>query len=182
MALPSNQIRATSSCVPYRAAVMSKIPQPKPRLNGNFSLGPFLPAAQQRASASIISWLRPSPAKISQTRVNELAGGDFIAQQRSAVLVGGTGIGKTHLAMAIARGGISARRNDCLWPRAPAFRRAWKTSDASFGMMRSNARRRSVSSDVSRSPRYSAQLRHLVQCSPTARHALQEAQGLGYCA
>src|SRR5438067_677913 len=40
---------------------------------------------------------------INQTLVNDLAGGDFIAQQRNAVLVGGTGTGKTHLAIAIAR-------------------------------------------------------------------------------
>jgi DNA replication protein DnaC len=40
---------------------------------------------------------------INQTLVNELAGRDFIAQQRNAVLVGGTGTGKTHLAIAIAR-------------------------------------------------------------------------------
>jgi len=33
----------------------------------------------------------------------DLAGGGFIAQQRNAVLVGGTGTGKTHLAIAIAR-------------------------------------------------------------------------------
>src|SRR5215204_3209044 len=35
--------------------------------------------------------------------VNDLAGGGFVAQQRNAVLVGGTGTGKTHLAIAIAR-------------------------------------------------------------------------------
>jgi DNA replication protein DnaC len=39
---------------------------------------------------------------INQTLVNQLAGGDFVAQQRNAVLVGGTGTGKTHLAIAIA--------------------------------------------------------------------------------
>src|SRR3982750_3787264 len=39
---------------------------------------------------------------INQTLVNDLAGGGFIAQQRNAVLVGGTGTGKTHLAIAIA--------------------------------------------------------------------------------
>jgi DNA replication protein DnaC len=32
---------------------------------------------------------------INQTLVNDLAGGGFIAQQRNAVLVGGTGTGKT---------------------------------------------------------------------------------------
>jgi IstB-like ATP binding protein len=41
--------------------------------------------------------------RINQTLINDLAGGGFIAQQREAVLVGGTGTGKTHLAIAIAR-------------------------------------------------------------------------------
>jgi DNA replication protein DnaC len=40
---------------------------------------------------------------INETLVRDLAGGEFIAQQRNAVLVGGTGTGKTHLAIAIAR-------------------------------------------------------------------------------
>ena len=40
---------------------------------------------------------------INQTLVNDLAGGGFIAQQRNVVLVGGTGTGKSHLAIAIAR-------------------------------------------------------------------------------
>src|ERR1700726_5255902 len=34
---------------------------------------------------------------INQALVHDLAGGGFIAQQRTAVLVGGTGTGKTHL-------------------------------------------------------------------------------------
>ena len=40
---------------------------------------------------------------INETLVNDLAGGGFVAQQRNVVLVGGTGTGKTHLAIAIAR-------------------------------------------------------------------------------
>ena len=40
---------------------------------------------------------------INQTLVNDLAGGGFIAQQRNVVLVGGTGTGKSHLSIAIAR-------------------------------------------------------------------------------
>ena len=39
---------------------------------------------------------------INETLVRDLAGGDFLAQRRNAVLVGGTGTGKTHLAIAIA--------------------------------------------------------------------------------
>lgn len=40
---------------------------------------------------------------INETLVRDLAGGNFLAHQRNAVLVGGTGTGKTHLAVAIAR-------------------------------------------------------------------------------
>jgi DNA replication protein DnaC len=40
---------------------------------------------------------------VNETLVRDLAAGHFLAQQRNAVLVGGTGTGKTHLAIAIAR-------------------------------------------------------------------------------
>src|SRR5258707_283597 len=45
---------------------------------------------------------------INESLVRDLAGGGFIAQQRNVVLIGGTGTGKTHLAMAIARNCIRA--------------------------------------------------------------------------
>ena len=45
---------------------------------------------------------------INETLVRDLAGGGFLTQQRNAVLVGGTGTGKTHLAIAIARSCIRA--------------------------------------------------------------------------
>src|ERR1700722_12326661 len=45
---------------------------------------------------------------INQTLVRDLAGGEFLAHQRNVVLVGGTGTGKTHIAIAIARACIHA--------------------------------------------------------------------------
>ena len=40
---------------------------------------------------------------VNETLVRDLVGGNFLAHQRNVVLVGGTGTGKTHLAIAIAR-------------------------------------------------------------------------------
>mgnify|MGYP000959254885 CR=1 FL=1 len=40
---------------------------------------------------------------VNESLVRDLATGDFLASQRNAVLIGGTGTGKSHLAIAIAR-------------------------------------------------------------------------------
>ena len=45
---------------------------------------------------------------INETLVRDLAGGNFLAYQRNVVFIGGTGTGKTHLAIAIARACIRA--------------------------------------------------------------------------
>ena len=45
---------------------------------------------------------------INEALVRALAGGAFLAEQRNAVLIGGTGTGKSHLAIAIARSCIRA--------------------------------------------------------------------------
>jgi DNA replication protein DnaC len=45
---------------------------------------------------------------VNETLVRDLAAGRFLAEQRNAVFVGGTGTGKTHLAIAVARACIRA--------------------------------------------------------------------------
>ena len=40
---------------------------------------------------------------VNETLVRDLANGDFLDQQRNVVLIGGTGTGKSHLAVSIAR-------------------------------------------------------------------------------
>jgi DNA replication protein DnaC len=45
---------------------------------------------------------------INEALVRDLAGGAFLTEQRNAVLIGGTGTGKSHLAIAIARNCIRA--------------------------------------------------------------------------
>src|SRR6202795_3438891 len=45
---------------------------------------------------------------VNESLARDLAGGGFLTQQRNAVLIGGTGTGKTHLAIAIARSCIRA--------------------------------------------------------------------------
>jgi len=45
---------------------------------------------------------------INESLVRDLAEGSFLAQQRNAVFVGGTGTGKTHLAIAISRNCVRA--------------------------------------------------------------------------
>ena len=43
---------------------------------------------------------------INETLVKDLAAGNFLAHERNVVLIGGTGTGKTHLAIAFARAAI----------------------------------------------------------------------------
>ena len=53
--------------------------------------------------AKDIDEFRFDDTPINETLVRDLASGNFLAHQRNVVLVGGTGTGKTHLAIAIAR-------------------------------------------------------------------------------
>jgi DNA replication protein DnaC len=61
-----------------------------------------LPLAKEIADFDFVA------TAVNQQLVRDLATGAFLAQQRNAVLVGGTGTGKTHLAVAIARSCIRA--------------------------------------------------------------------------
>ncbi len=49
-------------------------------------------------------------AEVNETLIRDLANGDFLDHQRNLVLIGGTGTGKTHLAVSIARACIRAGR------------------------------------------------------------------------
>jgi len=53
--------------------------------------------------AKDVSEFQFADTPINETLVRDLASGNFLAHQRNVVLVGGTGTGKTHLAIAIAR-------------------------------------------------------------------------------
>jgi DNA replication protein DnaC len=46
---------------------------------------------------------------VDEGQVRELANGEFLDAKRNVILVGGTGTGKTHLAIAIAAAVIPAR-------------------------------------------------------------------------
>jgi DNA replication protein DnaC len=50
-----------------------------------------------------------SASCVEEAVINELAEGTFLTEQRNVVLIGGTGTGKSHLAMAIARQCIRLR-------------------------------------------------------------------------
>jgi len=49
-------------------------------------------------------------AEVNETLIRDLATSDFLDHQRNLVLIGGTGTGKTHLAVSIARACIRAGR------------------------------------------------------------------------
>ncbi len=59
---------------------------------------------------------------VNEPLVRALAAGDFLANQRNTVLIGGTGTGKSHLAVAIARA--------CIRDGARAVRRGARTGGA----------------------------------------------------
>ena len=57
-------------------------------------------------------------ADVNETLVRDLAAGGFIEQQRTVVLIRGTGTGTSHAAIAIARACI-------LWPQARHENSGW---------------------------------------------------------
>jgi DNA replication protein DnaC len=61
-----------------------------------------------RSASSSIDGFEFNGTPINESLVRDVTSGNFIAQQRNVVLVGGTDTGKTHLAMGIARACIRA--------------------------------------------------------------------------
>src|SRR5262249_49683312 len=86
-----NRSASSAICSPRRSArsrrVRSSTSSPSPSCRS--------PRTSTTSSSAVRRSTRPSSMSF--------AGGGFIAQQRNAVLVGGAGTGKTHLAIAIAR-------------------------------------------------------------------------------
>ena len=72
-----------------------------------------LPAAKELADFDFAA----SP--VNEPLIQELAGGRFLEAKRNIVLVGGTGTGKTHLAVAIARSCIRKGARPLLQRRRP---------------------------------------------------------------
>lgn len=60
-------------------------------------------AARPKALSGDIDDFAFEGTPINETLIRDLATGNFLEHQRNCVLVGGTGTGKTHLAIAIAR-------------------------------------------------------------------------------
>lgn len=63
----------------------------------------YQPAAAKLPVAKDLEDFDFDGTPISETLVRDLAAGGFIEQQRNAIMIGGTGTGKTHIAIAIVR-------------------------------------------------------------------------------
>ncbi len=87
---------------------MSKTGRPEPRFGRSKGIGGVTGFAGGYLAPlrMVVHMVGP----INETLVRDLATGTFIANQRNAVLIGGTG--KTHLAIAIARSCIRAGLRD----------------------------------------------------------------------
>jgi DNA replication protein DnaC len=69
---------------------------------------------------------------VNEALVRDLAGGGFLAEQRNAVLIGGTGTGKSHLAIAIARSCIRSGARGRFYAVVTSLT-DWKARPASAG-------------------------------------------------
>ena len=82
---------------------------------------------------------------VNETLVRDLVGGGFLEQQRNVVLIGGTGTGKSHLAVGIARACIRGGKRGRFFNVVDLMNKL----DAEARADREQARRARCSQDVS---------------------------------
>ena len=115
---PTSEESAQTAPIPPFGGTLGDFGGEVPR----FARAPFSVSGVLPPDARAVSWGSPAlpernsrnfafkDTPINEALVRDLAGGGFIAQQRNAVFVGGTGTGKTHAMIAIARSCIRAGR------------------------------------------------------------------------
>jgi DNA replication protein DnaC len=104
---------------------------------------------------------------VNESLVRELATGAFLAEQRNVVLIGGTGTGKSHLAIAIARACI----------RGGARGRFFNVIDLVSRLWCEHLRRQGHDGAAWQSARHTQQQEYGKDCVDAGRHSHRRGKG-----